>query len=89
MKVANSETHSLVRLKIEEAQVDSGTLLKTWKPCQLLVTVDNNLLINIDNRVYKKYNLERSELIQKTRDPFTVELKEILPGIIFDTTNKV
>jgi len=33
LKVANSETHSLVRLKIEEAQVDNGALMKTWKPC--------------------------------------------------------
>ncbi|CAD8176859.1 unnamed protein product [Paramecium pentaurelia] len=82
------ENHSLVKLRIKNAQIDCGNVLKTWKPCQIIATIDNNILIYLkENNEFKgKFLCDSSQIVQKTRVPLTAEIKYTKPGFIFDST---
>ncbi|KAM3139404.1 hypothetical protein pb186bvf_008429 [Paramecium bursaria] len=85
-KIVETESSSLILFKFANSQVDCGTIMKEWKQCDILITVDNMLLIYLhdDDVLRGKYYLKQCDLQYKTRMPLIAELKWTIPGFLFD-----
>lgn len=73
------------------AKKESG-ILKSWKTCQIVITVDGNILLvdKSEPNVFKKpdavIKMERSNM--KLRKDNEIEIIESVPGIILNTKSK-
>lgn len=84
------EMHPLV-LKEWYAKKETG-LLKSFKNCQVIITVDGNMLLvekadgNVVNKAETVIKMDRMKA--KSRNDTDVEIIETKPGLIMDSTNK-
>lgn len=91
------QNHPFIIKSFNRIQRDVGTIMSSYKPLLLAVTLDKHIIgfdtedgSVPDSKPVCKYVIENTELIMKSKQPNVVaELKHTIPGMIFDSRQSI